>query len=186
MPNDANVSTDLGVAYYYTNQPDRALAQFDQSLSIDPKHVKTLLNIGIVRAFGKQDLAGAGKAWQQVVDLAPDSPEGLAAKKGLEGIQSAQGTAERSRPWRAFSCCSSCSSSSPERSGDSSMRVRARRCPAPAPQGGRRPGAPAAVKMSQCPVCGTYVVPGKAISLVSGGSPIYFDSEKCRAEYQSR
>ena len=91
-PNDTNVSTDLGVAYYYTNQPDRALAQFDKSLSIDPKHTKTLLNVGIVRAFGKQDLAGAGQAWQLVVDLAPDSPEGQAAKKGLEGIKSAQGT----------------------------------------------------------------------------------------------
>jgi len=90
-PNDANVSTDLGVAYYYTNQPDRALAQFDKSLAIDPRHIKTLLNVGIVRAFGKQDLAGAGKSWQQVVDLAPNSPEGQAAKKGLEGIQSAQG-----------------------------------------------------------------------------------------------
>jgi hypothetical protein len=56
----------------------------------------------------------------------------------------------------------------------------------PAPQGGRRPGPPAPVKMSPCPVCGTYVVPGKAISIVSGGSPVYFDSEKCRAEYQSR
>jgi hypothetical protein len=63
----------------------------------------------------------------------------------------------------------------------------------PAPQAGATQGgarrastAPAAVKMSQCPVCGTYVVPGKAISLVSGGSPIYFDTEKCRAEYQSR
>ena len=56
----------------------------------------------------------------------------------------------------------------------------------PQAQGGRRSGPPAAVKMSQCPVCGTYVVPGKAISIVSGGSPIYFDSEKCRAEYQSR
>jgi len=90
-PGDANVSTDLGVAYYYTNQPDRALKQFDHSLSIDPKHVKTLLNVGIVRAFGKQDLAGAGQAWQQVVDLAPASPEGVAAKKGLEGIKGAQG-----------------------------------------------------------------------------------------------
>ena len=86
---DPNVSTDLGVAYYYTNQPDKALAQFDRSLAIDPKHVKTLLNVGIVRAFGKQDLDGAGKAWQQVVDLAPNSPEGQAAKKGLEGIKSA-------------------------------------------------------------------------------------------------
>ena len=90
-PGDANVSTDLGVAYYYTNQPDKALAQFDKSLAIDPKHIKTLLNVGIVRAFGKQDLAGAGKAWQQVVDLAPESTEGMAAKKGLEGIKSAQG-----------------------------------------------------------------------------------------------
>jgi hypothetical protein len=52
--------------------------------------------------------------------------------------------------------------------------------------GGRRPASPAAVKMQQCPVCGTYVVPGKAISLVSGGQPVYFDTEKCRAEFQSR
>jgi hypothetical protein len=56
----------------------------------------------------------------------------------------------------------------------------------PAPQGGRVRGHPSPVKMSQCPVCGTYVVPGKAISIVSGGSPVYFDTEKCRAEYQSR
>ena len=51
---------------------------------------------------------------------------------------------------------------------------------------GKRSGSTPAVKMSQCPVCGTYVVPGKAISLVSGGSPVYFDSEQCRAEFQSR
>ncbi len=54
-----NVSTDLGVCYYYTNQPDKALEQFDHSLKLDPKHAKTLLNVGIVKAFGKQDLDGA-------------------------------------------------------------------------------------------------------------------------------
>ena len=88
-PADPNVSTDLGVAYYYVNQPDKAVAQFEHSLSVDPKHTKTLLNLGIVKAFGKQDLAGAAQAWQQVVALAPDSPEGQAAKKALEGLQSA-------------------------------------------------------------------------------------------------
>jgi cytochrome c-type biogenesis protein CcmH/NrfG len=88
-PKDANVSTDLGVAYYYTNQPDRALRQFDHSLSVDPKHIKTLLNVGIVRAFGKQDLQGAAQAWQRVVEIDPNSPEGQAAKKGLDGIKSA-------------------------------------------------------------------------------------------------
>jgi cytochrome c-type biogenesis protein CcmH/NrfG len=89
QPADANVSTDLGVAYYYTNQPDRALSQFDASLAIDPGHIKTLLNVGIVRAFGKQDLAGAAKAWEQVVKLSPNSPEGQAATKGLEGLKNA-------------------------------------------------------------------------------------------------
>jgi tetratricopeptide (TPR) repeat protein len=89
QPNDVNTSTDLGVSYYYTNQPDKALAQFDQSLKIDPKHAKTLLNIGIVRAFGKQDLDGASKAWQEVIKLAPDSPEGQAAKRALDSLSSA-------------------------------------------------------------------------------------------------
>ena len=88
-PNDVNVSTDLGVAYYYTNQPDKALAQFDHSLKLDPKHAKTLLNQGIVKAFGKQDLEGATEAWQQVLTLSPDSPEGQAAKRALDSMRSA-------------------------------------------------------------------------------------------------
>lgn len=93
-PADPNVSTDLGVAYYYTNQPDRALAQFEKSLAADSRHTKTLLNVGIVRAFGKNDLPGAAKAWEEVVALSPDSPEGQAAKKGLEGVRNtAAGTA---------------------------------------------------------------------------------------------
>ena len=87
-PNDVNVSTDLGVSYYYTNNPDKALEQLDRSLKIDPKHAKTLLNIGIVKAFAKQDLEGASKAWQQVIQLAPDSPEGQAAKRALDTFQS--------------------------------------------------------------------------------------------------
>jgi tetratricopeptide (TPR) repeat protein len=86
-PNDPNVSTDLGVCYYYTNQPDKALAQFAHSLNIDPKHTKTLLNVGIVKAFGKQDLEGAAQAWNQVIELAPDSPEGQAAKRALDSLR---------------------------------------------------------------------------------------------------
>ena len=86
---NADVSTDLGVSYYYMNQPDKALAQFDKSLQIDPKHVKTLLNVGIVRAFGKQDLTGAAAAWEQVVALSPTSPEGQQAKRALDAMKGA-------------------------------------------------------------------------------------------------
>ena len=88
-PRDANLSTDLGVSYYYINQPDKALEQFSRSLTIDPKHAKTLLNLGIVKAFGKQDLQGAAEAWQQVITLAPNSPEAQAARRALDSLQSA-------------------------------------------------------------------------------------------------
>jgi cytochrome c-type biogenesis protein CcmH/NrfG len=88
-PQNVNASTDLGISYYYTNQPDRALAQFDRSLAIDPNHSKTLLNVGIVRAFGKQDLEGAAKAFQRVLDVAPASPEARAARQALDGMRGA-------------------------------------------------------------------------------------------------
>jgi len=90
-PNNADASTDLGVSYYYTNRPDEALKQFESSLKMDPKHAKTWLNQGIVLAFGKQDLQGAAAAWKKVVEIAPNSPEGQAAQRGLEGIAAARG-----------------------------------------------------------------------------------------------
>ncbi|MGE0042503.1 MAG: hypothetical protein AB7H88_11655 [Vicinamibacterales bacterium] len=54
---------------------------------------------------------------------------------------------------------------------------------------GRRPPAPPpapSVKMVRDPVCGTFVVPGKALSLTAGSSTAYFCSEECRSRYQSR
>lgn len=94
-PKDVNASTDLGITYYYTNQPDRALEQFERSLALDPSHSKTLLNVGVVRAWGKQDLEGAAKAWQRVIDVAPNSEEARRAKQGLEGIRAAHPDAGR-------------------------------------------------------------------------------------------
>jgi YHS domain-containing protein len=49
------------------------------------------------------------------------------------------------------------------------------------PRGERAP-----VKMTQDPVCGTFVVPGKALSLTAGGATHWFCSERCRAEYTAR
>ena len=88
-PKDINASTDLGIAYYYMNEPDRALARFERSLAVDPSHAKTLLNIGIVRAFGKQDLKGAAEVWQKVLVVAPSSEEARAAQQALDGLRSA-------------------------------------------------------------------------------------------------
>jgi len=88
-PRDIGVSTDLAVCYHYMGDPDKALRQIDQSLAIDPKHAKTLLNQGIIRAFGKQDLDGALESWEKVVKFAPNTPEAERARQGLDGLKAA-------------------------------------------------------------------------------------------------
>jgi tetratricopeptide (TPR) repeat protein len=84
---DVNVSTDLAICYYYTNQPDRAITQMTASLNIDPRHTKTWLNLGVVKAFGKQDVAGATAAWNQVITLAPGSQEAQSAQRALDNLK---------------------------------------------------------------------------------------------------
>lgn len=50
-------------------------------------------------------------------------------------------------------------------------------------QGATRPASPSAVKMERDPICGTYVVPGKALELTRGRETMYFCSETCRDKY---
>jgi hypothetical protein len=50
---------------------------------------------------------------------------------------------------------------------------------------GGRPAAPPAVKMERDPMCGTYVIPGKALELARGRERLYFCSERCRNEWMN-
>ena len=212
-PTNADVSTDLAVSYYYTNQVDQALAQFARSLEIDPKHTKTWLNLGIVRAFGKQDLAGAGEAWTQVVNLAPaDSPEARAARQALDGLKSAHpeiapgGAPATRRRGRAPAL----RSREPERSarlappapapvhagaGADADRRRAHPRPDRGRAGARRATtgepAPGGVARShgtlvQDPVCGTYVLQERALAMKTAGGTAFFCSERCRSAYDAQ
>jgi tetratricopeptide (TPR) repeat protein len=86
QPGDADVSTELAISYFYTERIDQSLTQFDYSLKLNPAHVRTLLQKGVVLAFGKEDIKGATAAWQRVIELAPNTPEAQAARRALEGI----------------------------------------------------------------------------------------------------
>jgi tetratricopeptide (TPR) repeat protein len=70
--NAIDVSTDLGTALWYTGRADAALAQYDQSLAQDRTHAQTLFNVGVVRADGKHDFAGAIDAWESLLRAHPD------------------------------------------------------------------------------------------------------------------
>lgn len=87
-PKNVSVSTDLGTALWYLGRPDDALAQFDKSLNMQPNHPQTLFNLGIVRADGKQDHAGAIQAWEK---LLASNPTYTAADKVRQLIADARG-----------------------------------------------------------------------------------------------
>lgn len=86
---NVQVSTDLALSLFYNGDVDRALKQIDHSLSVNPRHTKALLSQGYMRAFGKQDLEGAAKSWEEVVAIAPVTAEGKQAQEYLDGLRSA-------------------------------------------------------------------------------------------------
>lgn len=81
--------TDLALSLFYTNDSTRALKEIDAALALDPKHLKALLSQGFIRAFGKQDLAGAVKSWEQVIAAGPSSVEAAEARRQIDGLKSA-------------------------------------------------------------------------------------------------
>jgi len=78
---DVNVSTDLGTALWYAGRPDDALAQYERSLKTSPTHAQTLFNVGIVRADGKHDYAGAITAWEKLLATTPDYPNAAGVRE---------------------------------------------------------------------------------------------------------
>jgi cytochrome c-type biogenesis protein CcmH/NrfG len=71
-PKNVGARTDMASCMYYLGDVDGALAQLNKSLSYDPKHMGTLINIGIIKWKGKDDVNGAIAAWQQALKLSSD------------------------------------------------------------------------------------------------------------------
>lgn len=72
-PKNVGARTDLASCLYYLGDVDGALAELDKSLTYDPRHTGTLVNIGIIRWKGKNDVDGAVAAWQKALKLNPDA-----------------------------------------------------------------------------------------------------------------
>lgn len=74
-PDNPDVRTDMGTAYWYTGNAEKALTAMETSLKYRPGHPQTLFNQGWVRWQGKQDPKGAIEAWQQLLKANPDYPQ---------------------------------------------------------------------------------------------------------------
>jgi cytochrome c-type biogenesis protein CcmH/NrfG len=71
-PKNSNVRTDMATAMFYSNDPDRAIAEFDHALKDDPKNSNALFNRGIVKWRGKMDVNGAVADWQLLLKQNPN------------------------------------------------------------------------------------------------------------------
>jgi len=74
-PDNPDVRTDMGTAYWYTGNADKAIAAMQTSLQYRPGHPQTLFNLGWVRWQGKADPKGAISAWEQLLKTNPDYPQ---------------------------------------------------------------------------------------------------------------
>lgn len=71
-PSDADVRTDMGTAYWYIGDADKAIAEFNQALADHPNNPNTLFNLGLVKLQGKKDSRGAIADWKQLLATTPD------------------------------------------------------------------------------------------------------------------
>lgn len=74
-PDNPDVRTDMGTAYWYAGNADKAIAAMEASLKYRPGHPQTLFNLGWVRWQGKTDPKGATEAWEQLLKANPDYPQ---------------------------------------------------------------------------------------------------------------
>jgi cytochrome c-type biogenesis protein CcmH/NrfG len=70
-PADAAVRTDMGTAYWFMGNADRAIAEFEKALNYVPDNPNTLFNLGLVKWKGKMDAAGAIAAWERLLKTDP-------------------------------------------------------------------------------------------------------------------
>lgn len=69
---DADLWTDLGVMYRRSNDPQTALEAFDKAAALDPNHLQSRFNRGIVLHFDLGRTDEALIAWQSVLALNND------------------------------------------------------------------------------------------------------------------
>jgi cytochrome c-type biogenesis protein CcmH/NrfG len=83
LPFAPDVLTDQGVMYRELKEYDKAIANFKQAGKLNPQHIQSLYNLGIVYAQDKHNQPEAIKAWKRVIEIAPASPQAELARKAI-------------------------------------------------------------------------------------------------------
>jgi len=71
-PKNVDIRTTMADCLYYSGDVDGALAELDKSLSYNPTHPGTLMNVGIIKLKAKNDVDGAIAAWEKLLKTNPN------------------------------------------------------------------------------------------------------------------
>lgn len=89
--NDPNVLTDQGVMYRRVGWFDKAIANFVQASRLDPSHVNSLYNMGIVYSQDLDDKIKAEEAWNRYLDLVPTGPAADKVRTMIDHMKNGHG-----------------------------------------------------------------------------------------------
>ena len=90
-PKNVDSRTDMGICLRELGKSDDAIAQFRTSLSYNPNHWQTWLNLGVVTLFDKNDIQGASEAFDKVEALNPGFKDLSLLKEALKKARAASG-----------------------------------------------------------------------------------------------
>src|SRR3990172_11475689 len=83
--NNVDALTHLGVSYFYLGETDKAIAQYDKALAIDPSYAHALFDKANAQRYGNNDYAGAIKTWETFLKQVPaDSQDAQNVKAYIE------------------------------------------------------------------------------------------------------
>ncbi len=88
-PDDPDVLTDQGVMYRALGKYDQAVANFERAAKVNPSHVQSLYNAGVVWAFDLKQPQKAAAYWNRVIQIAPGSPQAIQARQNLQATAGA-------------------------------------------------------------------------------------------------
>ncbi|MEI6388359.1 MAG: tetratricopeptide repeat protein [Spirochaetota bacterium] len=74
-PSNVDVRTDMGTCYRSIGQSERALAEYQKGLAVNPRHPNANRNSGIVLAYDLKRPAEAVKAFQKYLEVWPQAPD---------------------------------------------------------------------------------------------------------------
>jgi tetratricopeptide (TPR) repeat protein len=73
--------------YRQLQQFDKAVANFRQAAKLDPTHIQSYYNLGIVYAQDLKRNDDAIKAWTKVIQINPASPQAVQAQQFIAQLK---------------------------------------------------------------------------------------------------